>query len=308
MRLRILDIDGSVVAQPSMARAVAAGHAQYVDLRDEERALRLWASHRRLARIGARLVALPAPDGSGPMVTFFGSGDYHHLTTMLVAGIAEPFTIVHFDNHPDWVRVPPTHNCGGWVNRALALPQVQRVVTLGVCSDDLVTPQLKTGNVPALSSGRLELHPWRAAPSRVWGRVRDGHGHRQAGHFLEWACLGDKDFAAFAGELAGRLPTDAVWVTIDKDVLRAADAATNWDQGQMPLQAMLSALEKLAAKRRILGVDICGEYSPPRFDDPVKRVAAWLDHPGEEPSTDQAVALNDRTNALIVDTLARILP
>ena len=290
-----------------MAALLSSGRAQCVNLRHEERNLRLWASRRRLAGLAAGLAKMPAPPGSDPLVTFYGSGDYHHIATPLIASVEEPVTVIHFDNHPDWVRIPATHNCGGWVNRTLALPQVQRVVTLGVCSDDLVDPQLKGGNLAALASGRLEIHPWRAAPSRVWGSPGDGAGHRRVGRHLVWDCLAEKDWLPFLDMLVARVPTEAVWVTIDKDVLRPADAATNWDQGEMPLHALLDALAALAKGRRIVGVDVCGEFSPPRFDGPIKRIAAWLDHPRATPPQAEALALNDRTNIAVVGTLSRIL-
>ena len=287
---------------------MCAGHVQCVNLRDEERALRLWASGGRLRSLAARLAAMTLPPGRGPLVTFYGSGDYHHLATMLMAAIAEPFTVVHFDNHPDWVRVPATNNCGGWVNQALALPLVERLVTLGICSDDLVLPQIKFGNMAALASGRLEIHAWRARPSRVWGQIGDGAGHRRVGGHLVWACLVDQDWPAFLDGLVARLPTEAVWVTIDKDVLRHADAATNWDQGEMPLDALLTALKRLARAHRIVGVDVCGEYSPPRFSDPIKRIAAWFDRPKARHVPAETLARNDRTNQALIETLAKILP
>ena len=290
-----------------MAAAIDGGRAQRVDLRAEERPLRLWASRPCLRRLAARLAALTPPRGRGPLVTFYGSGDYHHLASILIASIAEPVTVIHFDNHPDWVRVPATHNCGGWVNRALDLPQVERVITLGVCSDDLVLPQLKSGNLPALASKRLELHAWRAPPSRVWGSIGDGPGHRRVGQYLVWNCLADQDWSCFLDSLIARLPTEAVWVTIDKDVLRPAEATTNWDQGEMPLDALLGALGRLAACRRIAGIDICGEYSPPRFSGPIKRVAAWLDHPRAATALPDALARNDRTNRDLLETLGQIL-
>ncbi|MGE5202333.1 MAG: arginase [Acidobacteriota bacterium] len=308
MRLRILDIDGSLPRQPAIAEALNEGRAQCVDLRGEERPLRLWASRRRLRAVAARLARAPVVPGGGTTVTFYGSGDYHHLAALMMAEAAEPISVIHFDNHADWVRFPPTYNCGGWVNRALALPYVERVVTLGICSDDLEVPQLKTGNLPALATGRLEIHAWRAPPTRVWGRIGSGEGHRQVGQHLFWKCLADLDWECFLRSLAARLPTEAVWVTIDKDVLRTADAATNWDQGQMPLDFLLYALETLGAARRIVGVDVCGEYSPPRFSDPIKRIAAWADHPRGVRVPPEALARNDRTNRALIETLARILP
>jgi len=307
VRLRILNIDGSLPSQPGMAAAFAEGGAQCVALRDVEHALRLWATRNQMQRLAARLAALDPPPGDGPLVTFYGSGDYHHVATTMIAAIAEPITVIHFDNHPDWVRIPATHNCGGWVNRVLRLPQVERVVTLGVCSDDLVRPQIKTGNVAALASGRLEIHAWRAQPSWVWGKIGDGAGHRQIGNHLVWRCLADQDWTGFLHALFARLPTVAVWVTIDKDVLRPADAATNWDQGEMPLDALLCALELLAVTCRIVGVDICGEYSVPQFDDPLKRLAARMDHPRAESVPLDALARNDRTNQALIRTLAEVL-
>ncbi len=308
MRLRILDIDGSLPVQPGIAEAIDGGRAQRIDLRNEEFALRLWASKRRMRALADRLAALPAPPGDGPLVTYYGSGDYHHVATALIATAAEPVSVIHFDNHPDWVRLPATHNCGGWVNRALELPQVARIVTLGICSDDLVLPQTKSGNLAALGSGRLEIHPWRAAPSRVWGRTGDGFGHRRKGGYIEWDCLADADWPSFMAALIARLPTEAVWVTIDKDVLRPADAATNWDQGQMPLDALLQALEMIGRRRRVLGADVCGEYSAPRFRDPVKRVAAWLDHPDDAPPPAEALERNDRTNRALIAAFAQFRP
>ena len=308
MRLRILDIDGSLPVQPGMADAIAARRAQCVHLRDAEFSLRLWSSRRGMRALQTQLAAAPSPPGNGPIATFYGSGDYHHLVTALIGSVTEPVSVVHFDNHPDWVRFPATHNCGGWVNRVLELPEVARVVTVGVCSDDLVCPQIKGGNLAALGSGRLEIHPWRAAPSRVWGRIGDGSGHRQEGGNLVWNCVADLEWAPWIDALAARLPTEAVWVTIDKDVLRPADAATNWDQGRMPLDVLLSALGRLGQRCRVVGVDICGEYSAPRFHNPVKRIAAWLDHPEDEPAPAEAIGRNDRTNRALVRALSEFLP
>lgn len=262
-----------------------------------------------MAQLEKRLSELAPPAGAGPLVTFLGSGDYHHLTTALLAqGCREPVTVIHFDNHPDWVQFPATHNCGGWVNRALDLPEVVRIITLGVCSDDLVLPQLKGGNLQALASGRLEIHPWRAAPSRVWGNIGSGAGHRREGPHLIWNCLADLDWEAFNAALVSRVPTEAVWVTIDKDVLGPLDAATNWDQGQMPLPALIASLRQLAAGRRIVAIDICGEYSRPAFGDPIKRIAAWLDRPNARRPTPAELAVNNQTNRTLIETLSSICP
>lgn len=211
-----------------------------------------------MTRLATRIREAAPPPVSGAEVILYGSGDFHHLTLGWLARLEQPITVIHFDNHPDWVRWPPAYHCGSWVNRALEMPQVARIVTLGPCSTDLAWPQLKGANLAALANGHLELWPWRHPPSRVWGRVDPGPIHACAGNQIHWRCLADWDWEGFLAEWTTGLPNLPVWVTIDKDVLGPDEAITNWDQGAMPLTNLLTALTAIASVRRILGVDICG--------------------------------------------------
>lgn len=52
-----------------------------------------------------------------------------------------------------------------------------------------------------------------------------------------------------------------VYLSIDKDVLSPEYASTNWDQGVMTLDEMMSATACLTAGRDLLGADICGGKS-----------------------------------------------
>src|SRR5437867_12387749 len=63
--------------------------------------------------------------------TLYGSGDFHHLTAVLLRRFTGPLVVVCFDNHPDWDVRPPRWSCGGWVNRALDLPNVRTVSVWG---------------------------------------------------------------------------------------------------------------------------------------------------------------------------------
>jgi arginase family enzyme len=243
-------------------------------------------------------------DANGPAVTMIGSGDFHHLAVLLIERVREPVTVVHFDNHPDWVRWAPRWHCGSWVNEALQLTQVAKIITLGPCSDDLVRPQLKGGNLQALSSGKLVLLPWRHAPSRVWGRIADGAGHRQQDGHLIWRNLADagNDNLEF---ILNQIETDAVWLTIDKDVLPESEALTNWDQGQMPLRAILDLIRGIGARKRIAGADICGEFSPPALRNPFKRIESLIDRP--QRSADGAgLARNEAVNRELLAAICQV--
>src|SRR5438445_12301222 len=91
----------------------------------------------------------------------YGSGDFHYLTALRLRRVAELVVLVSFDNHPDWDVRPPKWGCGGWVNRALELPHVQKVCVWGCGNFELEWPSRLFASRRALRSGRLEVHPWR---------------------------------------------------------------------------------------------------------------------------------------------------
>ncbi|HET7561535.1 MAG TPA: hypothetical protein VFJ87_04050 [Rhodanobacteraceae bacterium] len=299
LHLRLLDADGSVDA-PALASVAAWASITRVDLDGLGPALRLWSRRKHIAAARQRLAAAGDPH---PTLTFLGSGDFHHLAALLIERVHEPFTVLHFDNHPDWVRLAPRWHCGSWVNRVLALPSVQRVVTVGPCSDDLVNPGRKGGNWRALDSGKLVLFPWQHAPSRLRRRIADGPGHAWSGGWIHWRNLAERQLEDAVALVLDAIPTPAVWITIDKDVLPEHEAVTNWDQGQMPLQALEAMLRAVGACKRILGADVCGEYTPPRHRNWLKRLEAWRDQPARAAAGRQGIAENMQTDRQLARTL-----
>lgn len=296
--LRILDTDGSV-DEAALANVAPWASIARVGLRDLGPALRLWSRPRNIDAARARIAAADPR----PSVTFMGSGDFHHLAALLAERVEEPFTLLHFDNHPDWVRLAPRWHCGAWVNRVLALPNVQRVVTAGPCSDDLADPWRKGGNLPALDSGRLALFPWQHGSSRVRRRIADGPGHAWRDGFIHWSNLADMPLREAIDTVLAAIPTDAIWITIDKDVLPEHEALTNWDQGRMPLATLLAMLRAAGQRKRVLGADICGEYSPPRHANWLKRIESRMDQPARDADDRQRIEDNMRTDC----ELARVL-
>ena len=208
------------------------------------RASRILATRSALRELGKRLGETAA--GGDPDVLFYGSGDFHHLTALQVRQRGEPLTIVHFDNHPDWVRYP-TINCGSWVNQALCSPNVARIMTIGPCSDDLRHPEWKFAEFagdPQRASQPLCLAKRADAPM---GCADCGAWASTAGGILVWRNLEGECWDDFLEELTASLPETALWITIDKDVLRRSEAITNWDQGEMTLDQIAAALRRLAA-------------------------------------------------------------
>lgn len=196
----------------------------------------------------------------------YGSGDFHHLTALWLRHLAEPFVLVSFDNHPDWDVRPPRWGCGGWVNRALELPQVKKVSVWGCGNFECWWPGQIFGNRRAERTGRLEVHPW------ADGRPRSDQNRRGAVLRASW----QERFAEFVRGLEGA----DVYVTIDLDCLRGEEAVTNWESGRFTLEEIGWALAQLrSSSARIVGGDICGAFSPPVYARRKQRFAAEMDHP-----------------------------
>lgn len=301
MQLTVLDLDGSLTWQAPVRQRIASGDAEIVDLRDLGRCLRLWAWDRDFARFSARV---PVPCTSGPQVFMVGSGDYHHLTAAILDKVQVPVTVVHFDNHPDWAWTFPRRHCGSWVNEALAMPMIARVVTLGCCSEDLTRPDRAGINLLALRTGRLVMLPWEIEPTPLGKRTGPVPGHDVDGDTLRWSTLAGAPAEEILARVVPQIQTESIWITLDKDVLAGTEAATNWDQGGMPLHTVEAVIAGLAGRFRIHGVDICGDFSPARHMNPMKWTESFLDQPRRPPPS---LAINETTNERLLSLLERLL-
>jgi len=201
-----------------------------------------------------------------PRFVVYGSGDFHHLTALWVRRVQEASIIISFDNHPDWDVRPPRWGCGGWVNRALELPHVQKVSVWGCGNFECWWPRQLFGNRRAERDGRLEVYPW------AGGRPLSDQRRRGAILQTNWR---DR-FGEFVEKLGG----SNLYVTIDLDCLRLEEAVTNWESGRFTLDDVVWALKKLRESNgRIVGGDICGAFSPPVYARRKQRFAAEMDHP-----------------------------
>lgn len=202
---------------------------------------------------------------------FYGSGDFHHLSALWLRRLDEPFVLISFDNHPDWDVRPPRWGCGGWVNRALELPNIEKVSVWGCGNFECWWPGQMFGNRRAEREGRLEVHPW--------ADDRSATEQRRQGAILRsnWRAK----FTQFVHALAG----SDVYVTIDLDCLRSEEAVTNWESGRFTANDVVWGLEQLrAAKARIVAGDICGAFSPPVYARAGQRFVAGMDHPKLPPA------------------------
>lgn len=300
MKPAFLHLDNALVNQGRLAARVA-DEGVTLDCRDLGPSLRLWSRPGPLAALEARVREGFAED-QRPLATFLGSGDFHHVTPILVrracdvAGVGA-VTVVHFDNHPDWVRFGAGLHCGSWVGQVARDPRVAKVLTVGVCSDDIGQKGRRSADADLIRDGLVEMFAYRGPADRtdleLFGRT--------------WPTLTELGLARFALRVSQAITTDAIYVTIDKDVLALDSAATNWDQGELSLSALKILLGAVTTGRTLIGADITGDWSPARyggrgFDGLAKWTEAVLDQPWSRPSPG-AVRHNQAVNLDLLDWL-----
>ena len=298
MQPALLCLDEALTGQHRLRDAVVEAGGRVVDCRDLGPALRLWSRPKALAALRER-IGVALPETLGPLIVFGGSGDFHHVTPLLLSRALEAAgrpetTVLHFDNHPDWVRFGAGAHCGSWVGLAARLDGVAKLVTIGVCSNDIERPAAKGADLALVTEERVELYAYRAPGSlpavQVCGR--------------SWPTIEAIGEAAFADLLASRVETEAVYVTIDKDVLCAADAGTNWDQGRTTLSLLQTLISRATQGRRIIGVDVLGDWSKPVYGGGLiasllKMGEALMDQPWRRPPS-QSAAINESVNLALL--------
>ncbi len=292
MYLNLLHVDDALKRQALFLEQCRGLQARESEAAEAAAGLRLWGKDAAVENFRRHLhSSLHCNGGSGTVVTFMGSGDFHHISALLIGMMAEssdaPLTVIHFDNHPDWVHFSGGLHCGSWVNRALALPQVKRVITIGACSRDLRWPEWKRANLQALRNGKTILLPWRSPSQRF--RARD---------------IGGLERDQFLNLLKTLIPTRNVYITIDKDVLSHEGAVTNWDQGQMDVGTLVATLRFVLAHHHAVGIDVTGDYSRPHYPDMLRKLETLIDQPWRQPDADHAANINQKSNLRLLECIS----
>ncbi len=314
MQLCLLHLDDALKNQQGFMETCRKDGAHQIEAEDKGAKIRLWGKERHLNRLQEKLFE-HFSNNNEPQLCFMGSGDFHHVTALILASTLnkkEPVTLIHFDNHPDWVKYEGGIHCGSWVNDALKNATIAKVITIGVCSNDLRNPDWKGANLELLSQGLLELFPYNQTSSRVRNQYGQGASHKQENKHLHWQTIESIGETAFIDHLLTRIATKNIYITIDKDVLSREDAETNWDQGVMRLPYLLKILRKLGETYKIIGADVTGDYSKPNYKGSAwmkfsKRAEILMDQPFASPDKKNASALNEAANYAILEVLSEVM-
>ena len=301
---RILNFDNSLLLQEQL---VSGYSAHIVDLTRFSSDARMWMNRKTCQSISSAL----SPELKNA-VTFLGSGDYHNVTSLLLEQFKEPLNLIVFDHHPDWDILPPKFGCGSWVSRSLEQPNIKKIILLGISSQDISWPAIKSANLSGLKDNRIEIYPYEHEPTRVFLRrlapnVSVRLTKKLFSTVINWNQLKNINPDNFIPQLLPRLEASKTYVSIDKDCLNADAACTNWEEGRMPLSMLLLLLGQIRGHLDIVGLDITGEYSQPGFSSIFKSLISRLDHPAgysaKNKSPQQINSINQATNMAILKAL-----
>ncbi len=201
----------------------------------------------------------------------YGSGDFHHLSAIWMRRIQEPFSLLSFDNHPDWDIRPPRWCCGGWINRALESRWLESAQVWGCGNFELNWPHSLFAPREALQSGRLQIFSWRERYPKL-------------SICREQAISRDTWRDTFLQELS-RWQGRSLYITIDLDCLDAKEFCSNWEHGLFTVDDLAWAITQVRQNATLIGGDICGAYSAPAYSRFTQRLISTLDHPQLSPDS-----------------------
>jgi arginase family enzyme len=304
--VRVLNFDDSLVRQNQLIKQFAP---KFTGLREFAPSCRQGMNGATARSLKSKLD--PALKSA---ITFLGSGDFHHISSLLLEQFEEPISLIVFDHHPDWDIMPPRYGCGSWVTRALRMPNLKKVVLLGISSQDISTFAIQTGNLSALKNDRVEIYPYYHPPTKViFRKVPDNCSiavkHGVFVSEIRWSQLKGRELSEFMVQLMARIPTKRIYISIDKDCLSSEFALTNWQEGHFKLDELLFLLKSLKNNFSLAGVDITGEYSPAgTIQGWIKAKLSALDHPNDYTARNHSEieidTVNERTNIRILEALA----
>jgi arginase family enzyme len=302
--IRILNLDNSVIKQQKFTSQYKT---EIIDLSDLGSQARLWMNKKMMNYIEERI------QGSEKnSITFLGSGDFHHISHILINQFEQPLSLIIFDFHPDWDTLPPRFGCGSWLTQTLKNKNILKCVLIGVSSTDISSWWIESGNLDSLKSDRVEIYPYshkpslaffKDVPTNISLKIEKGFFYNK----LYWNELKGKDLTEFFLSLLKRIPTEQVYVSIDKDCLKKEYALTNWEEGHMSLEEFLLVLKLIKENLDIIGMDITGDYSKICLVGNYKRFFSKLDHPknidAEKFAEPFITATNEKTNLKILELL-----
>jgi len=195
-----------------------------------------------------------------PGIVYIGSGDFHHFSKLIIEMTGKKPVLVLVDHHSDMFESPKeVITCGSWVRDLLKENKIEKCVIIGL--------------------NRKDYEFFRNSEYKKVFFIPEDLPQEVKIYYL-------------MKELSDR--NVPIYVSIDKDVLSKDYAATNWDQGTMTLEELLEIIEIIAGTKRLIGVDVCGEWKQVTGNF----ISVMLD--------EEKILKNEESNIRILDKLIKV--
>ncbi len=265
--VRILNFDDSVAYQKDFVTKFSPA---IVDLKHLNQPARMWASDQTVQDISACL-----QPSKRHALTFIGSSDYHHVSSILLKQFIHPITLIVFDHRPDWNVFWPKVACNSWISREIETVNVINVIAFGVGKDAMHPPWRIVGNFRAAKGGRLKLYGPYPMP--------------------------------LLPKIMKQIYTEDIYISLDKSCLRESECLSNWESGRMNLATVLQIIDAIGKEKNIIGMDVTGEYSTPVYEHILKKVFAGIARPKDYSARNKSLpeidAINEDVNIRIATAL-----
>lgn len=249
----ILDFDGSVSLP---------GLADRVNLRSHEERIRYSTGFRDMSNLEAEVKGLI----DNHKIFFVGSGDFHHVSYMLIKNTGQTdLTVIVFDNHPDNMFFPFGIHCGSWIYHASRLPNVSRIAVFGIASKDIAGINIVQNRLSVVRTGKVSYFCLRPI-----GKLMHFMGGSNIKEITAPGINITEVFENYIKQISG-----PVYLSIDKDVLQSRVVGTTWDQGRMSKEDLLQCISHISP--RIVHADIAGDISTYRYRHAFKRLLRRFD-------------------------------
>ncbi len=162
------------------------------------------------------------------------SGNYHYMTRLFTEEIGMPYELIFFDNHTDMKSAMfDMLSCGSWAKEVL-----EKDENLGKMY--MIGPRVNPGeiDIEKESSGKLVVISQDELTDEI-------------------TALTNPVMSKIFNPSGTAIP---VYISVDKDILDESEVKTNWDQGNMSMEVLITILENIRKNRTILGADICGLF------------------------------------------------
>lgn len=269
------------------------------NLRNKGKNLRYWCRKSDLLKINI-------PSEIENKIIFYGSNDFHHLTYNLIGRIKRPTTLLLFDRHTECLKFfKKWIYCGSWVYDAIKLPNIEKVIIVGVDSDiqtlfltDLLNPLIVPIFIDLNSLvNQVRIFPYIPHNKRLLGEKDQKKLSRIINPPVE-------DMNGLLPEILDAIKTDNVYISIDKDVLTKGYSVTNWGNGRMDLNSLIQFIDRLKNEKNIIAVDVCGDRSQDKPDGFFRKLYFYKAMIGKD-STKQQI-INEKTNIMLLEHLKNL--